>query len=131
MWNMLMSRPAVTDCWRTVSVASVTCSAGIIAGQLRQRWTRSVPTHDTIADLLAVDRQLELVVAVHVVHAAQDDDRAARRDVQQLELAVAVDVRAAGVLDGRAVGVLELLARPVGVLGLLDRERRACPRIPC
>ena len=44
------------------------------------------------------------------------------RDVEELELAIAVDVSATGVLDGRAVGVLELLARPVGVLRFLDRE---------
>ena len=36
---------------------------------------------------------------------------------------VAADVGAPGVLADGAVGVLELLARAVGVLGVVDRER--------
>ena len=43
MWNMFTSRPAVSAICLIVSTDSVTCSAGIIAGQLRQRCTRSVP----------------------------------------------------------------------------------------
>ena len=97
---MLMSRPAVTDCWRTsidavgdvlAGITPASCASG---GRGRCRRTSTMPA------VLAVDEELELVVAVDVVHAAHDR-RAALPGVTfvHVELRVAADVRAPDVLE--------------------------------
>jgi len=102
-----------------VIVASVTFSAAIhrrpVAPAMHSVGTRARDDRD----LLTVHTELELVVTIDIVHPAEHDDRAPGCDVQDLELGEAVDVGAPRILDGRAVRILELLARAVESLASL------------